>query len=434
MIHLTLRRSAALLSFAFLVGCQTLHAETALRGENDLFVQDGQLFKGEDTYELTAIAVPDLAARGAELPVMVPALARIAEHGGNAVCFDLTGFSEDGGKLDLEALRVVQAYAERTKDQRMRVIVRVLGDSTDADFRAKAVRAAARMLKREPRVLYLIDGPDAGELAAKFKRAAPALCVAAPENGDVLLVDEAPAELVPGTVYLVRGMLPDVTPSMHMLLRGADADYAALEAARVTAAETFAYEPDMSLLTDAERAEGFVPLFNGKDLNNWWVFGDNLNGFQVTDYGFIEWVEEGASALMSAKRYGDFVLRLEYKILTGGNSGVFLRAPRAARQSKIGMEFQIHGDHGGEPSDDSTGAIYLVAPATANSSLPNGQWNALEIVLRGPQLSATLNGVEIQNLNLDENEELKYRLRRGFIGLQDHSDYVAWRNVRIKEL
>jgi hypothetical protein len=61
-------------------------------------------------------------------------------------------------------------------------------------------------------------------------------------------------------------------------------------------------------------------------------------------------------------------------------------------------------------------------------------WNSLEIVLNGSHMKATLNGQVIHDFDMDTVEELKYRLKDGFIGLQDHDHFVAFRNVRIKEL
>ena len=51
----------------------------------------------------------------------------------------------------------------------MRVMVNVLGNSGDANWRKAAVKAAGKRFRNENRVLYLIDGPNAGELAAIFK-------------------------------------------------------------------------------------------------------------------------------------------------------------------------------------------------------------------------------------------------------------------------
>ena len=87
-----------------------------------------------------------------------------------------------------------------------------------------------------------------------------------------------------------------------------------------------------------------------------------------------------------------------------------------------------------EPHKNSTAAVYDVLPALAVAARPEGEWNEVEIMLDGSHLKATLNGVLVQDTNFDEVEELRYRLRRGFIGLQDHDNYILFRNVRVKEL
>lgn len=92
------------------------------------------------------------------------------------------------------------------------------------------------------------------------------------------------------------------------------------------------------------------------------------------------------------------------------------------------------GDAGDAPVKDTTGAVYDVVPPKVNAGKPAGEWNAYEIMVNGPHLKITLNGQVVQDLNLDENEELKYRLRNGFIGLQDHGGYAAFRNIRVKRL
>jgi len=161
--------------------------------------------------------------------------------------------------------------------------------------------------------------------------------------------------------------------------------------------------------------------------------GRNKEGFHVKD-GAIEWARPGGTMLMTRERYDNFILRLEWRIIKGGNSGLSLRIPRTNRHSKIGMEFQLQGDHGREPEAHITGAIYDVVAPLVNAGKPAMEWNSLEIMLDGPKLKAALNGEVVQDLNLDDNEELRYRLRRGFIGLQDHGRYVAFRNIRIKKL
>jgi hypothetical protein len=99
-----------------------------------------------------------------------------------------------------------------------------------------------------------------------------------------------------------------------------------------------------------------------------------------------------------------------------------------------GMEIQIQGDHGMELDDQHTGSIYSVVPASMDATNPDGEWNSYEITCNGPQVKVVLNGKVVQDTNLDQNPILKYRLRKGFIGLQDHGRYVAFKNIRIKKL
>jgi len=55
-------------------------------------------------------------------------------------------------------------------------------------------------------------------------------------------------------------------------------------------------------------------------------------------------------------------------------------------------------------------------------------------VLNGPHYQATLNGVQIQDVNFDEHPELSWRLRKGFICLSDHGSPAWFRNIRVKKL
>lgn len=417
------------LVFAGLSGCSSVSYH-----KDDYRIENGVLMKGDNDFTMRAIHVPGLGATGGVLSEMVPALAEIAANGGNAVAFDLSGISEDGARIDMAAAETVSAIAERVKGQNMYAVVRIVTPEESPEYRAAAVATAAAALKDEGRVVYWIDAPDSAALVEAFKSHAKGRVVAAASGGDIVVLSEAPGEAPGQPVMLVGGVLPDLEDTdTHFVLPPGAASYAALEEASLTEAEKQGWTPDNAVLSEEEREEGFIALFNGRDLSGWWFSGDNENGFEVRD-GAIEWVESGARSIKTVNRYDNFILRLEYRIEDGGNSGIFLRAPRASRESKIGMEFQIRGDHGVEPTNDQTGAIYMVAVPLVNASNPSPEWNEVEIMLDGPKLRAVLNGQLIQDIDLDEDEELRYRLRRGFIGLQDHSDYVAFRNVRIKPL
>lgn len=413
-------------------GCAT----DGVRWEKDDYkIWKGRFKRGDTELMLNAFHLPGLGVNGGEVDVAAPALAHIGEMGGNTVAIDLAGFNADGTTLDPAGVATVQSLAERTKDQRMALIVRVLGDRTDPSFRANATVTAANALSVERKALYWFDGPDAAHLAKIFKLHAPALLVAAPANGELRTLEEMPADGL-GILDILVGDLPTAqVPDAHFIVPSTPENYTALDEALLNYAAQQPWTPDNSVLSEAERNEGFIALFNGKNLDGWWYWGDNHDTFKVNAQGEIEFVATGGDALMSRDRYGDFILRVEYMLEeAAGNSGIFLRAPRAGRQSYIGMEFQLHGDNLAPVGDDMTGALYLQQPPLVNAGNPPGEWNSLEIICQGSMLKATLNGQVVQDIDLSTHPELKHRIRSGFIGLQDHHDPVRFRNVRIKPL
>ena len=95
---------------------------------------------------------------------------------------------------------------------------------------------------------------------------------------------------------------------------------------------------------------------------------------------------------------------------------------------------QIRGVHRDKVNTDTTGAIYAVRPPREDASNPPGEWNQVEIACRGSKVTITVNGRVVQDFDADAVPELKGRLRRGVIGLQDHGCQVWFRRIRIKEL
>lgn len=405
-------------------------------GKYQFHVREDRLWQGKYVFTLNAIEAPSLAEPGASAAGIAKTLARVSEVGADSVCFDLRGISEDGRAFSPGGAKAVAAVLHQTTWRRMGALCRVLGEGApdDSAYRLAAVRAAASAFKNENRAVYWIDGPGSSELVAEFKMLAPGLVVAADHGGDVDVAAAVPEEQG-GRPVLAKGIIPprELRNTVSFVMPGTDEAYSEFDAAMADPAESEPWTPDNSVLGEEERAAGWIALFDGKTLDGWWVQGQNKEGFRARD-GAIEWAGGGGNMLLTRDRYDNFILRLEWKIKPGGNSGIFLRAPRANRASKIGMEFQLRGDHGREPDADCTGAIYDVAAPRADAGKPAGEWNALEIALDGPVFRAVLNGELVQDLNLDDNEELCLRLRRGFIGLQDHGCDVAFRNIRLKKL
>ncbi len=85
-------------------------------------------------------------------------------------------------------------------------------------------------------------------------------------------------------------------------------------------------------------------------------------------------------------------------------------------------------------SSNSMGAIFpLVAPSKVNVR-NKGEWNDLRILMDWPHLRVWVNGEVVQDLDVESVPELRYRLRRGYLGLSTLSYPIRFRNLRIREL
>ena len=194
----------------------------------------------------------------------------------------------------------------------------------------------------------------------------------------------------------------------------------------------------------ADKDEGFVPLFNGKDLTGWVIKG-KPEGWQVKD-GIIR--SEGAKGgdwLRSEKEYGDFILKLDWKVSKDGNSGVFFAGK---------YELQILDSFRADTyTDGQTAAIYGQYPPILNACRPPGQWQTYDVAFRRPCFGSTGNLLVPANLTVfhngilvQNNEEpfgptswlrwLPYKDEgdRGPIVLQDHAHPVRYRNIWIRKI
>ncbi|MFP6900009.1 MAG: DUF1080 domain-containing protein [Opitutales bacterium] len=188
--------------------------------------------------------------------------------------------------------------------------------------------------------------------------------------------------------------------------------------------------------------DGFVSLYNGKDLTGWKTTG---NWIPQKDGSLLIHPRPGEKGwqrydayLTSEKKYKDFILQVEYKYPKGGNSGVYFRIGDPKDPVKTGIECQIL-DSSGKPDEkmghhDHVGIIRTVGP-TKNMSKKPGEWNKMVVTCKGHHLQVNLNGEDIVDIQLDKTP-VKDRPLEGFISLQDHGEpnNLHFRNIRIKEL
>lgn len=185
-------------------------------------------------------------------------------------------------------------------------------------------------------------------------------------------------------------------------------------------------------------AEGFVPLFDGESLDGWqttgnWVMEEGCDVTLKPRPGETGWKRFDAY-LMSERKYKDFVIDLEFKILEEGNSGVFFRVGDPLQPVDTGIEVQILDTHGkADPGHHDCGGVIRTAAPSKNMAKPAGEWNHYTITCRGYHLTVVLNGEQIIDIQLDEGA-MKDRPLEGYIGFQDEAKRVWYRNVRIKEL
>lgn len=192
-----------------------------------------------------------------------------------------------------------------------------------------------------------------------------------------------------------------------------------------------------------DKDDGFVSLFNGKDLDGWVVMGKK-EGWQIENGVLRSDGAKGGDWVRSAKEYGDFVFKVDWKVSKDGNSGVFIRVPEKGAPWQIGYEVQISN----APRDDKhcTGALYGYAAVKPRPDESPDKWHTFEIHCVGSQIKVISDGVKV--VDVDQNKlkapdekgytDPKTKALRGYIGLQDsHSPaghYIEYRNMRIKEL
>jgi hypothetical protein len=179
--------------------------------------------------------------------------------------------------------------------------------------------------------------------------------------------------------------------------------------------------------------EGFTSLFNGKDLTGWVPVG-TPEAFTVKNEAiYTTGAGPYLSWLRSEQQYENFVLRFEYQTQGWYEGGVLIHAPLDGPGSKLGFKIHLRHDRD-EYGARSPGAIYDIAAPRPLVNLPSGQWNRCEIECNWPRLRVTLNGTLIHDIGMDANDVLKYRLRRGFLGIQNIGCRAYFRNIQIRPL
>ncbi len=229
--------------------------------------------------------------------------------------------------------------------------------------------------------------------------------------------------------------------------------------------------PNINTLTEQEKSEGWILLFDGSTFKEWRGLGrsDIPEGHWTIEEGCIKKVPSGdvplqsdgqplqGGDIMTRETFTDFELKFEWKISRAGNSGIKynvseeISVSHLPETAALGFEYQILDDKNHPDAKNgenrTAAALYdLIAP-DGKTLKPVGEFNTGRIVFIGNHGEHWLNGKKVLEYDL-ETPQIKELLKKskyapiqgfsekrsGHIILQDHTDAVWFRNIKIRKL
>jgi len=184
-----------------------------------------------------------------------------------------------------------------------------------------------------------------------------------------------------------------------------------------------------SRLPADDEGEGWVTLFNGKDLTGW----------SATEG--VEWkIEDGAiitppkrSHLFTNQEFTNFHFKAEVMTTPGSNSGIFFHSQPEDNWPSIGYETQINNTH---KDPVKTGSIYYVVKLYEPAVAKDNEWWTHEVIVKGKNIVIKVNGKTVVDYTEPEGVTSPHRLGKGKFALQAHDpeSVVKYRNIRVKPL
>ncbi len=199
---------------------------------------------------------------------------------------------------------------------------------------------------------------------------------------------------------------------------------------------------EANAILTAKGSAGFEPVFNGKDFTGW---AGPLDQYEIIDNAIVCKPKKGGT-IYTKEMYGDFKVRLEFKLPPGGNNGLAIRYPGHGNTAYEGMcELQVLDNTAPQYAKldprQYHGSAYGMAPAHKGYLRKVGDWNFQETTIKGPTIKVELNGTVILDTDLSKvttymaNSPHPGKTRTtGHFGFAGHHDPVAFRNIRITHL
>lgn len=219
----------------------------------------------------------------------------------------------------------------------------------------------------------------------------------------------------------------------------------------------------VNALSEAEKAANWELLFDGSTLDGWKRYNHDTigplwsvqNGVIVCDgEGLTEGTANIGGSLITNRQFTNFELSVEWKLTTGGNSGILyhvVEGPEYPHAYDTGPEYQVMDDEGwkGDPltAAQKVGSNYDMFAASETKKVNVGEWNTARLIYNNGHVEHWLNGekvVEFEEGSPDFEERYKTSkwvdypgwntFKHGAIALQDHGAPVYFRSIKVREL
>ena len=234
-------------------------------------------------------------------------------------------------------------------------------------------------------------------------------------------------------------------------------------------------KPQVNLDDIQKDKDGYYIIFDGKTFNGWrgynkdqvpvrWTIDEGALKFNGSGIGEAQ--EADGGDIIFTRKFKNFELTFEWKVAKGSNSGVLFYAQevKGAPIWYSSPEYQIldnenHADAlAGENGNRKSASLYDMIPAKPQNAKPFGEWNTGSIIVSKGSVFHKQNGKTVLEYHLwtpkwndmiknskfapDGEYPLAFTLltnlggenKEGYIGFQDHSDDVWYKNIKVKVL
>jgi uncharacterized protein (TIGR03000 family) len=174
-------------------------------------------------------------------------------------------------------------------------------------------------------------------------------------------------------------------------------------------------------------SEGFVALFNGKDMSGWkFEPAKAESAFSVED-GVIVVKGQPNGYFYTDKSYGNYVLRFDWKFIKDGNTGLLVHITGGHKIWPKSVEVQgLQSQHGHIFAIGGAKGDFKTDKEAQKKAIKMGDWNTTEVISRDGALTAKVNGVQVSTG--------KGELTEGPFGFQSEGTLLHFKNIRIKTL